>query len=331
MLSLLANEKPTPNSKQQGVESSGLAEERQVLARLLQYLKKRFGAYSQLLKLRINIMVVASSWCGAHLAAVKSGVAPGAAMWNALTGIGLVAAGTAAMNEIIERRSDSLMHRTRNRPLVTGAIGLGWASILSAILILGGTLYIGFTTNWLTGLLTGATCVVYLVVYTPLKKKTSWCTAVGAVPGAMPAVLGWTAVRARLDWEAAALFAILFCWQFPHFHSIALLYREDYARAGVRMLPVTEPDGRSTTTQVLAFSWALLAASGTPWLLRMTGFLYFSFSLLLGSALLWFSIQLWRSQKSRGHAPTPVLARRLLQATVLYLPLLLTIMVIDAR
>lgn len=252
-------------------------------------------------------------------------------MWNALAGIGMVAAGTAAVNQIMEREPDAQMHRTRNRPLVTGAIGLTWASVLSTLLIFGGTLYLGFITNWLTGLLTFFTCVMYLAIYTPLKKKTSWCTAIGAVPGAMPAALGWTAISGRLDWEAVALFAILFCWQFPHFHSIALLYREDYARAGIRMLPVTEPDGRSTTIQVLVFSLILIAATAAPLLLHMAGLLYFVSALLLGSALLWFSIQLWQSQTATGQAPARLMARRLLQASVLYLPLLLTIMVIDAR
>jgi protoheme IX farnesyltransferase len=311
--------------------STGLSQTNQASGRTLQNWKKKAGGYSQLLKLRINIMVVASSWCGAHLAAVKSGVAPGAAMWSALAGIGMVAAGTAAVNQIMERRPDAVMHRTQNRPLVTGAIGLAWASALSALLIFGGTLYLGFAINWLTGLLTFSTCVIYLAIYTPLKMKTPWCTAIGAVPGAMPAVLGWTAIRGRLEWEAVVLFAILFCWQFPHFHSIALLYREDYARAGIRMLPVAEPDGRSTTIQVLVFSFMLIAATSAPLLLHMAGLLYFVSALLLGSALLWFSIQLWQSQTATGKAPARLMARRLLQASVLYLPLLLTIMVIDAR
>jgi heme o synthase len=311
--------------------STGLAQAKQKSTHFLQKWKKQAGGYSQLLKLRINFMVVASAWCGAHLAAVKSGIVPGAAMWNALAGIGMVAAGTAAVNQIMERVPDAVMHRTQNRPLVTGTIGLRWASLLSAILIFGGTLYLGLTTNWLTGVLTFGTCAMYLAIYTPLKKKTSWCTAIGAVPGAMPALLGWTAIRGQVEWQAVALFAILFCWQFPHFHSIALLYRDDYARAGIRMLPVAEPDGRSTTIQVLAFSVALLAATAMPLLLHMAGLIYFSSALLLGSALLWFSIQLWHSQTTTGKAPARLPARRLLQASVLYLPLLLTIMVIDAR
>jgi protoheme IX farnesyltransferase len=311
--------------------STGSTAKNQASRRFLEKWKKQAGVYSQLIKLRVNVMVVASAWCGAHLAALKSGVAPGVAMWNALAGIGMVAAGAAAVNQIMERGPDAAMHRTQQRPLVTGAIGLAWASVLSAFLIFGGTLYLGFTSNWVTGLLTFATCVMYLAIYTPLKKKTPWCTAIGAVPGAMPAVLGWTAIRGRLDWEAVVLFAILFCWQFPHFYSIALLYREDYARAGIRMLPVDQPDGRSTSIQVLAFSIILIAATSVPLLLHMAGLIYFFSALVLGVFLFWFSLQLWQSQIATGKAPAHPTARRLLQASVLYLPLLLTIMVMDAR
>ena len=166
-------------------------------------------------------------------------------LW-ALAGIGMVAAGTACMNEIIERKSDALMRRTALRPLVTRTMGVGHAVAVWAVLTASGASLLWTRLNPLTALLSLLTAVCYLMMYTPLKKISPLCTFIGAFPGAMPGVLGWTAARGKLEYEALVLFAIVFFWQFPHFHSIALLYRDDYARAGIRMLPVVESDGRST-------------------------------------------------------------------------------------
>src|SRR5581483_8855877 len=183
---------------------------------------------------------------------------------HALLGIGLVSGGTAAMNEVVERDADALMRRTAHRPLPAGRMSLGHATAVALAMVAGGAAYLALTTNVLTGVLSLATAVVYLAAYTPLKKISPICTFVGAFPGAMPGVLGWAAACGRLDWGTLALFAILFLWQFPHFFAIAWMYREDYAKGSIRMLPVVEPDGRSTSLQILLYSLALIPVSLIP-------------------------------------------------------------------
>ena len=201
--------------------------------------------YSVLLKARVTTLIIMTTWCGAYFAALKSGVpALSWTVFNALIGIGLVSGGTAAINEVMERDLDSRMRRTAMRPLVTKSLGLVHASVVAFGMTIGGIAYLLLATNWQTALLTGLTSASYLLVYTPMKQVHPVCTFLGAFPGAMPPLLGWVAVRGRIDPEAVVLFAIMFFWQFPHFHSIAWLYREDYENAGVRMLPVVESDGR---------------------------------------------------------------------------------------
>ena len=188
--------------------------------------------YSVLIKARVTTLIVMTAWAGAYFAAAKSGVS--LLSWtllHALVGIGLVSGGTAAINEVLERDVDALMRRTAQRPLVTGSMSLLHGSIVAFGMTIGGVLYLGVATNWLTATLTALTSFSYLVVYTPMKRVHPICTFLGAFPGAMPPVLGWTAIRGHLDPEALVLFAILFFWQFPHFHSIAWLYREDYENA----------------------------------------------------------------------------------------------------
>jgi protoheme IX farnesyltransferase len=194
---------------------------------------------------------------------------------------------------------------------------------------LGGVLYLALATNSLTGILALATSVSYLCAYTPLKKVHPICTFVGAFPGAMPGVLGWTAARGRLDWEALVLFGIVFLWQFPHFFSIAWLYREDYERGSIRMLPVVEADGRSTARNIVLYSLALVPASLVPGVMGMAGKIYVAGAFVLGVALLWYGVRLARLHLPPAAPRSKAAARRLLQATVFYLPLLFALMMIN--
>ena len=291
-----------------------------------------FRDYSELLKMRVTTLIMMTAWSGYYFGALKSGV-PGISwtLLHAILGIGMVSAGTAAMNEIMERDTDALMRRTAIRPLVTHSLSLVHALIVSLVLMLGGAIYLGLACNWLTSALTLMTSLAYLLAYTPLKKIHPLCTFVGAFPGAMPVVLGWTAIRGRLDWEAFVLFSIQFVWQFPHFHSIALLYREDYERAGIRMLPVVEHDGRSTARAIVLYGGALLPITFAPTLMGMAGLWYLVGAAILGLALYYFCLRVWREALPVSSPKAKVLARHLLQASVIYLPLLFALMMIDAK
>ena len=201
--------------------------------------------YAELLKLRVNSLVVMTSCCGAYLAAGHSSFQ---GFVRVVVGIGAVAAGTAALNEVLERDVDGKMLRTARRPLVTGRIPIRLAVTLGVTLVAGGVLYLAALANILTGILALLTCLAYVLVYTPWKRFGPACTAIGAIPGAMPIVLGWTSAGGALDSRALALFSILYLWQFPHFHAIALLHREDYRRAGIQMLAVVDEGGRRIAT-----------------------------------------------------------------------------------
>jgi len=286
--------------------------------------------YATLTKARVTTLIVMTAWAGAYFAAAKAGVS--SLSWtllHALIGIGLVSGGTAALNEVVERDIDALMRRTSRRPLVTGSMSLLHASIVAFGMTIGGVLYLWLTTNGLTAALTALTSVTYLAVYTPMKRVHPICTFLGAFPGAMPPVLGWTALRGRFDSEALVLFAILFFWQFPHFHSIAWLYREDYENAGIRMLPVVESDGRSTAFAIVMYALALLPVSLAPTLMGMSGWSYFAGALLLGAGMLWFSVRMWTMRLAPAAAASKARARHVLQASVIYLPLLFALMMIN--
>ena len=286
--------------------------------------------YSVLVKVRVTTLIMLTAWCGAYLAAVKSGVPAWSwAVFHALVGIGLVSGGTAAINEVMERDLDAHMRRTALRPLVTRTMSVLHASTIAFGMTLGGLAYLWFTTNWQATLLTGLTSASYLLVYTPMKQVHPICTFLGAFPGAMPPLLGWVAVRGRIDPEAIVLFAIMFFWQFPHFHSIAWLYREDYENAGVRMLPVVESDGRSTIRAIVAYSLALVPVTLAPTLMGMTGWTYFFGALTLGGVLLWFSLRMWTMKLTPLAASSKPRARQLLQASVIYLPLLFALMMFN--
>jgi heme o synthase len=275
--------------------------------------------YAELLKLRVNSLVILTSWCGAYLA---TGHFYLQALAHVVFGVGSVAAGTAALNEVLERDSDGKMLRTRRRPLVTGRIPLSSAVSVGVGLVIGGVLYLAFVANILTGALALLTSIVYLFVYTPWKTYGPACTAVGAIPGAMPVVLGWTSAGGAMDSRALLLFSILYLWQFPHFHAIALLYREDYQRAGIRILAVVDRSGRRIATQILVCSFFLVAVSAIPYALHLGGVVYLVFAAILGIWLCSHAIRLCRALCS-SKAANPALSRALLRATIIYLPLVL--------
>ena len=288
------------------------------------------GDYLQLFKVRVTSLIVMTAWAGYYMGAAKSGVS--SLTWtllNALVGIGMTCAGSAALNEVLEYKIDALMRRTRNRPLPAGRMSLATgltAGILATTL---GPVYLALTTNALTGVLAFATAVTYLACYTPLKRVSPISTFVGAFPGAMPPLLGWTAVRGRLEIEAVFLFLIVFFWQFPHFQAIAWMYREDYEAAGIKMLPVVDKAGHSVIRQMFTYCSTLISVSLVPSLLRMTGKFYLFGALALGLAFLWFVFRLARTKLPTTSPDSRTYARQLLQASVIYLPLLFALMMLN--
>src|ERR1700761_5562731 len=257
------------------------------------YIVPRLSDYAQLTKARVTTLIIMTAWCGFFFGARKAGLPVVSwSLLHALLGIGLVSSGTAALNEVMEWDVDRKMRRTASRPIPAGRMSLLHATVVGLSLTVGGSVYLVLATNWLTGCLTFLTSVVYLLAYTPLKRISPICTFVGAFPGAMPAVLGWTAARNGVDRGTLALFAILFLWQFPHFFAIAWLYREDYAHGAIRMLPVVEPDGRSTSLRILLYSAALIPVSLLPVFLGMAGRIYAVGALLLGFLFLYSAVRL---------------------------------------
>ena len=288
--------------------------------------------YAELTKMRVTTLIVMTAWCGYYFGALKSGVS--SVSWgllHALLGIGLISGGTAALNEVMERDIDGRMRRTAQRPLPAGRMSLLHGGIVGGLMTLGGALYLGLVLNPLTGWLALATSVIYLAAYTPLKKVHSICTFVGAFPGAMPGVLGWTAARGQLEWGALVMFAIVFFWQFPHFFSIAWLYREDYEGGGVCMLPVVEPDGKSTARQILLYSTGLVPISLLPAFLGMSGKIYLVGALAMSLGLLYFGLRLAMFKMAPHTGRSKQRARHLLQATVFYLPLLFALMMLNTQ
>jgi len=291
-----------------------------------------FRNYAELAKLRVTSLIIMTAWCGYFLGARQESVPTLSwGLFNALVGIGLVSSGTAALNEVLEVDVDRKMRRTAARPLPSGRMGFAHACFVGLALTIGGSAYLWILTNPLTGTLAFITSLFYLAAYTPLKRRSTLCTLVGAFPGAMPGVLGWAAVSGRLTFEALVLFTILFCWQFPHFFSIAWLYREDYANGGIQMLPVVEPDGQSTARQILIYSLLLIPVSLLPALIRMAGLAYAVGALVLGLGLLYFSAQLANCGLPANSPASKSTARALLRASVLYLPLLFAIMMASAH
>jgi protoheme IX farnesyltransferase len=281
----------------------------------------QFTAYLNLTKPRITVLVVLSALAGFALG--SSNPINWLQLFHTAVGIVLLSSGIGTLNQYWERDLDALMKRTESRPLPSGKLSPR-SALLFGILI--SVLAVGYLV-WFVNPLTAAWGLIaltsYLFLYTPLKTHTTWCTFVGAFPGALPPLLGWTAARNEVGIEALVLFGILFFWQFPHFHAIATMYREDYARAGVRMLPVVESDGKSTARQIIGYAIALVPVSLLPTFLKFSGWIYLTGAVILGAAFLYISII--TAQKM-----TREQSKLLLKASVLYLPLLLGLMVLDS-
>jgi len=276
--------------------------------------------YIQLTKPRITWLILMSTAVGFYFGAANGWT--WTVLLHALVGTGLIASGTAALNQWWEREADAKMRRTQDRPLPSNRLDSRNALLFSIALSLIGSAELWFGVNPLTSVLGIFTLTTYLFVYTPMKRRTPHSTTVGAIPGAMPPLIGFAASHGSITAEGWILFAILFLWQFPHFYAIAWMYREDYSRAGVKMLPVVDADGISTARQILWTSLALIPISLVPRYLGMSGNLYVVGALLLGMAYFYSGIQVARNRTRVG-------ARRVLLASIVYLPVLYGLMVAD--
>jgi protoheme IX farnesyltransferase len=280
----------------------------------------RLKTYLELTKPRITLLVLITTLAGFYLS--SHGSLNLLLLINALIGTALTAAGASALNMVMERDSDSLMRRTQNRPLPSGRLVPIDAAFFGALLASCGVLYLGISVNLLTAILAILTLCGYLFLYTPLKRKTSLSTWIGAVPGALPTLMGWAAARGEITFEAWILFSILYLWQLPHFLSLAWLYREDYARAGFPMLPVLDPDGTTTSRHVTLCCLTLLPITLIPFLLGLAGIPYFIGALALGLVFLGYGISL-------AVYKSTVSAKRLFRISIIYLPILLTLLMIS--
>ncbi len=281
---------------------------------------ERLSAYVNLAKPDVTFLVIMTTVAGFY--AGSRGRLDWTLLVHTVLGTTMVGAGTAALNHYAERESDRHMRRTASRPLPSGVLEPAQAFWFGAALITAGTVYLGMFSTFLAGLLALLTAALYLGVYTPLKTKTSLATLIGAVPGALPPLIGWAAAHGSLSLGGWILFAILFFWQFPHFLAIAWMYREDYARAGIQMLPVVEPKGDRTFRQIIGTAAVLVPVSLLPTVVGISGIGYFFGALVLGMALL--QMCLWADRNR-----TNVRAKWLMHATVIYIPLLLGLMIVD--
>ncbi|WP_433965662.1 heme o synthase [Tunturiibacter gelidiferens] len=291
--------------------------------------------YATLFKLRVSTMVIITAGAGFYLGSLRSGISPfHAGLLQALAGIAVVTCGSSALNQALERKTDSLMRRTASRPMAAGRISLTHGLILGFAAIFLGSLYLAYTTNLLTGTLTLLTAIGYVAIYTPLKRVTTINTFIGAFPGALPPLIGWTAARGIIEWPGVALFAILFVWQFPHFMAIGWMYREDYARAGIRLtpnLPNTQYAAQSTVIQALFYAILMIPVSLWPAALHTTGYFYAAAATILGAGYLWYTVRFARILRNPDSDSSRLVARDLLRASVIYLPLLLAAMMLDAK
>jgi heme o synthase len=285
----------------------------------------------ELFKVRVTGMVVITGWAGFYLGSMQSGISSmQRGLLDTLFGIGLVSAGASALNQALERTSDARMMRTADRPIASGRMPLAAGIVVGLVALALGAAWLLLRTNLLTVALALLTAFTYVAIYTPLKRVTTMATFIGAFPGAMGPLLGWTAARGRIEWPAVALFAILFVWQFPHFMAIAWLYREDYARAGIRMLPVVQPDGLSTVVEALFYAVLMIPVSLIPWRVGMTGALYAAIASALGVFYLAYTIRFARILRTRSETESRMLARDLLKVSVIYLPALLATLMLCA-
>ena len=277
-------------------------------------------AYVVLTKPDVTLLVVITTVPGFYLGSI--GPMDWARLMYALFGTLLVAGGTAALNQYIERARDAAMRRTASRPLPAGTLVPSDVLLFGTATIALGTVWLALSANVLAALIALSATASYLGLYTPLKTRTTLASAVGAIPGALPPLIGWAAARGSLSGGAWVLFAILFMWQFPHFMAIAWMYREDYARAGIQMLPVADPKGDATFRVIMSFSGALVPVSLLPSVMGIAGIRYFLGALVLGTILL--QVSLWANRTR-----TNVRAKCLMHATVIHLPLLLGLMILD--
>ena len=283
----------------------------------LQTFRSKLADYYTLTKPEVNLLILMTTSAGYYLA--SRGPFRVGGLVNTLIGTLLVASGTATLNQWMERVWDGQMRRTASRPLPAGRIGAREALVFGILLSVAGGLYLAAAVNLSSALLAISTLLSYLLIYTPLKRKTPLCTLLGAFPGAMPTLIGWAGAGAAINRQAWFLFAILFLWQFPHFLAIALMYRDDYSRAGYRMLPDFDRDARFTRAEIVGFTVILVLATMLP-LVDRAGLWYWAGMCLAGAFLLYHVGKLAASGSK-------VLASRVLHASVLYLPVVLVIMV----
>lgn len=304
--------------------------EAKVLDPIIVRSRLRLLDYVELMKPELTGLSVFTALCGFYLATV--GLFDFLLFLHTAIGTALVGGGAGALNQYIEREYDALMKRTERRALPSGRLLPTEVLLFGASISVIGVVELSLFVNLLTGFLAVLTFTTYLFLYTPLKRITPYATLVGGIPGALPPVMGWTAVRNEITIEAWVLFAVLFCWQMPHFLSLAWMYRKDYGKAGFRILTVQDPDGARTSRHILTFSVALLPASLVPALVGMTGAVSFAGALILGAAFIVFGTARWRCSGRRSAdvlAGINVRSRRLFYASLIYLPVLLLLLVLD--
>lgn len=277
------------------------------------------AVYADLVKARLTLLVLLTTLVGFYVG--QRGPMDYLLMFHALLGTALVASGAAALNQLLEREYDAKMHRTASRPLPSGRLQPVTVMLFGGVCALLGTIYLALLVNPLTSVLGAVSLVSYLFIYTPLKRLTWLNTAVGAVPGALPPLMGWAAARGELS-GGWVLFAILAFWQLPHFLAIAWIYKDEYAKAGFQMLPNVDPEGRRTAQQSVGYALGLLPISACPFLLHLAGPVYLASAILLSGAYLWYAAQFARGRDVPG-------AKRLFFTSIIYLPLLLIALVAD--
>jgi protoheme IX farnesyltransferase len=278
------------------------------------------AVFADLVKARLTMLVLLTTYVGFYVGG--RGAQNFILMFHALLGTALVAGGAAALNQLLERDYDAKMRRTATRPLPSGRLQPATVAIFGGVCSVLGLIYLALLVNLLTSVIGAVTLVSYLFIYTPLKRVTWTNTLVGAIPGALPPLMGWTAARNELGGDGWALFAILAFWQLPHFFAIAWMYRDEYAKAGFVMLPNVETDGSRTGQQAVINTVVLFAASLLPFFFKMAGNFYLAAAMLLGAGFLFFAIQFSRQL-------TISRARQLFLASIIYLPLLLAALVCD--
>ncbi|HWH69038.1 MAG TPA: heme o synthase [Candidatus Sulfotelmatobacter sp.] len=282
--------------------------------------KSWVAVYADLFKARLTLLVLLTTLVGFYIG--SQGPVDFLQMLHTVLGTALVASGASALNQLWERQYDARMRRTQDRPLPSGRMQPQTVLRVGCACAGAGLLYLALAVNLVTSLIGACSLLSYVFIYTPLKRVTWLNTLVGAVPGGLPPLMGWTAARGQLNTEGFVLFGILALWQIPHFMAIAWIYRDEYAKAGFKMLPVVDPDGRRTGRQAVTQTLGLLPVSLCPFLFKLTGPIYLCGAMVLGLVFIWFAIQFARHL-------TLARARQLFYVSILYLPLLLTVMVLD--